>query len=469
MIGTKTIEIDATNFIAGMASNDNLTDGGFSPLSDGLNLTITPGVLSFTDGISSASANLVGNIITSSEDPNTVSPVNRCFLATKTTDEDGTFYTFNGTTLTLVSTDTGHDYRYGISDMSPLGPYLYGTSTTYIFEWQVSSGTVTANYQNLASSYTNASLVPHPTIFYENNWFCGNGNKLLRLTATGGTASAILTLDTNQVIVSLAQDPGTGRMLISTITAPNVNDSTSRTNRVLYYDGFSNKPVKSVIVDEMITGFWTTGGTLYIGYGQNLGYWDGAGIHFVRKLNVSLTANELPYRPHMTNIGTTLYVTEGTNLLGFGEIIRGSRPVPRYVYVDALKIGHICNLGSNTLGIATTTTNQLRTLDLTGSNTVATSHFYTLRYAFPRTVTFEQVLIEYSVALPTNGFSVGTVKVIDSSGTTTQIADVTNTVANIYEVECPYPTIETRMIQFTYTPNQKTPIRRFTLFYTPKD
>lgn len=475
MIGSDSFELDWKAFVEGMTSSTNTTDGGFSVgignlRSYGVNLTVNPGVLYFQPTATDRSTNLVGNLVAHCEDPNTVSPVNKLFLATKTSTEDGTFYTFNGSTLTLVATDTIRKYRYGISDMAPLGTYVYGTSATSIFEWQVSGGIVTQNYYDLTTTYANASLVPHPTLQFENNWFCGNGNVLLRLTATGGIPTVVLTLDTSQVIVALGIDPGTGKMLLSTTTAPNKNDTDIRTNKVLYYDGFSNKVLKSVLVDDMIMGFYPTGATLYVGYGQNLGYWTGTGIQFVRKLTIALSAEQLLYRPHFTNTGSTLYVTDGNYILAYGVVVQGIGPSFRYVYRDSTHtIGMICNLGNNVLGIGTTTANLFSTLDTSSTATLGTADLYSVRANFPRKVIFKSVIIEYFDPLPSDGTTVGVVSLVTEQGALVAVKTITNTIVNNYVVECPYPTFDTRMIQFNYTPSQNIGIRRMTVFHSPKE
>lgn len=465
--------------VAGMTTAANTTDGGFalgafttssltSSKSYGINLTAVPGVLYFNASPTDRSTNLVGNFVANCEDPNTVSPVNRLYLAAGSTG-DGTFYTFNGTTLSLVATDSTRDYAYGVSDMSPLGSYVYGTSKTFVFEWQVSAGTVTQNYYDLTATYSNAAYVPHPTLQYENNWFCGNGNVLLRLTAAGGTPAAILTLDTGQVIVALGMDPGTGKMLISTSTAPNINDTNIRTAKVLYYDGFSNKVSKSVIVDDMITAFYPVGATMYIGYGLNLGTWDGAGIKFLRALQAEFDSTYLPYKNHFSNVGSTLLVVEKNFILAYGPVMGGTAPCFRRLARDAnTPYTMVNNLGSNVIGVGQTG-NVFKTIDLSSTASMGSADWFSLRYTFERPITFNQVVIEYFTALPTDNSTVGVMQLVDDRGGLTTIKTVKTTISNTYTVECPWPTMEGRSVQLNYSPSQNYGIKRMTIFINRKD
>jgi len=61
-------------------------------------------------------------------------------------------------------------------------------------------------------------------------------------------------------------------MLISIVEQLNLSGTVNSLARVGYYNGFSNKLSKVVFVDEMVLAFYPVGGTVYITYGQKLGF-----------------------------------------------------------------------------------------------------------------------------------------------------------------------------------------------------
>lgn len=474
MIGAKSFDIGAAEFVKGMSTTSFINDGGFSPQTTGVNPAITPGLLYSPANPVNKSTNLVGTIIASSEDPTISSSAYlRIFV-----DDSGHYYTWDGTTLVNLRTDATNPTGYiqGVTDMIAFGSSstegeIYTTNLFDIVRWKIDS-TFTANF---GGGFTHTN-VPHPALVFENNAFYGDGNLLLRQTAVGVAPSVIMTLTSQQTIIALGIDPGSGRMLISTIDGVNTTGIRNRISRVLYYDGFSNKPVKSVIADAMVTAFYPVGGTLYITYGTNLGYWNGAGMSFIRTLNINISSNgnqKLAYKQHITNIETTLYVLEAGQILAYGNILPKQAPVPYYFASpsNGTAMSMICNLGSGVLGfsyLASVSDYRFNTLDTTSTSTVgAVDPISSDKYIFKRPVIFNGAIIEYGTALPTDDTAVGALRMRGSDQQSTLIKTVSTTVSNTYEVESDYPTISTRSIQILYSFIQQYPIRRITVFYSP--
>lgn len=469
MIGVKSFEIDGSNFIKGITSSQNLTDGGFSNLSQGINLLVTPGILSFVASPADKSANLAGAMIASCEDSALLGEDK--LLLSRSANGDGKYYTYSdGVGLTLKRTDSTNNYQFGVSDMVFFNGSVFATSFESITKWTVDS-TFTVAFKTFSNSG-----VPHPILVYENFCYYGDGNLLRRQTdATDSTISTILTLGTEQTITALGIDPGSGNMLISTTTAQNVSDTRTAPAKVHYYDGVGNKTLKTVIVDDIVNAFYPVGATIYLSYGQSLGYWTGAGIQFVRKFSWTFDNTSLAYRNHFTNIGNTLYVIEGNTIEAYGQVIGNAPKVFRYVFEDSSRqLSLITNLGQNKIGIgasgtiSTATNNVFYSLDTSTVASLGNSTWYSLRYNFPRPVTFQSAVIEYDSAMPTDGNPIGQLSLV-ANGSSTVLLSITNIVANKYEIECPYPTIKTRQIQLSYIPQQPTPIQRFTVFYTETD
>lgn len=407
MIGTKQLVIDASDFIKGMSSGTDISDGGFSNETDAVNLTYSPGVL-YASALavdSDTDDRLTGSIIAGCVDMNTSSPTNRLLVT-----DDGKAYRYNGTKLDAagVALTAAQTWTAGLTDIVVFAGEAYVSSRASLTRWQ-NDNTIDAG-ASWPFTFTNANH-PHPGIVYENNMYWADKNLLLIQSSTGDAVAptTILTLSADQVITALGVDPGTGLMLIATTSALSISATLSLTNKLLWYDGNSTKVVKSVSIEDMILSFHSVGGTTFVGYGKNIGYINGSGITFLRKLkNVTLSNDDLPYKHRITNIADTLYVVDGKQVLAFGEVVRGQK-IFYYAYSNnnsiASKFTSICNVGSGKLGLAYNTTAPSKNFDTLDTTSIATNNSMTWnsnRYHFPRPIILRSVYLEYADAVGTN-------------------------------------------------------------------
>ena len=364
-LGKKFWVWDEDDMLAGVSTSDDLSDGGFSPLTDAINLIASPGIAYQPTTPTDKSTNVTGTIIASAEDPLILG-------ATRTyVDDEGHYYTWNGTTMTLARTDATNPSGYvpGTTDMNAYENSVFTTTNTTVVKWTVDSVFTDNFITGLAGG------VRHPLLTYEGFQYIGDGNLLKRMTDTSdSTPDTILTLAVGQNIVALGIDPGSGKMLISTSQGFNYSDTLNTTNKVLYYNGFSNKVDKVVPMDDLVTAFPFTEGQLYIAYGQNLGYWNGAGATFLKKFEIGFIGNELMYKHHFTNIGPTLYVIEKTKLWAHGPIRQGGEKVfyPAYKnQVNSNNLQNVAYVGSNilTFGFTTDKFYTFDTVSVAASNT----------------------------------------------------------------------------------------------------
>lgn len=466
MIGQKSFDIDFRDFVKTISSSDYISDGGYSTRTIGCNPFAVPGLMYPSSPLVDVSTNLVGRMMMSVDNNTTASGIDRFMVARNTSTNDGTYYHWNGTALTLKRTDSTNNYTYGKNDIITFANEIYATSNEALIRWTADDVTF-----NVAFQAFNDSAAPHPALLYENNAYYGDGNELWRQTTVAVAPTIILTLPTDRVIISLGIDPGSGRMLISTVSTLNISNTLSTISRVDYYDGFSSKTIRTVIVDDMVTAFYPVGGTVYVTYGQRLGYWTGTGIQFLRKLTVTLDNASLAYKHHITNIGNTLYVVSVRNILAYGEIINGQPKAFYHIYKDSADIGFVVNLGSNKLGIGVTSANTFVTFDVLkiDHTTLGTSDFYSNKYPFDRPVIFNQVTIEFGEDMPTDGNAIGGMSVIDENGLPTSLGNASNTVSTKKEYTLPWPTLQLRSLQLNWTWLKNISIKRFTVFYTPKE
>lgn len=479
MIGEKTFDIKAENFFAGMSSALFANDNGFASggnisgtiFPTTLNLTAKPGVL-YPAGNTvdrTPASDLTSLLIASSADSNFLG-YDRVFIS-----DDAKFYSFDGTTLTLRHTDAtaSRSYTAGKTSMVTLGFSCFTTSSgtnTGISKWAMSSNTFTDNF--FAFSDT---IAPHPSVLFENQAFYGDGDLLLRQTDEGSTPTTILDLEDNAIITALGTDPGSGRMLIATSQAINMGDTVNKICKVLLYDGFSNKPIKSVPVDDQITAFYNVGGTVFVFYGNKMGYWNGAGITFLRVLSIPLSSTDLVYPAHVTNIDNTIYVVEQRNILAYGEIQPGKKV---FYYAQQNNNGIsgsyslITNVGSKKLALSFATA-KFYTFDTSSVSGVQTggSVFFSNRYDFERLITFNTLIIEFDSLPPTNS-NIITALIYGDQGylNPTNIGTVaTGSADNKLIYELPYASLVMRTLQLRLTLATAIGIRRITVTYNQYD
>lgn len=390
--------IDASEFVKGISSGGDISDGGFRPNVGSFNLTYNVGVINGVPDLVDKSANMSGEAIGHCVSDGTGAYPNGFILT-----NNGTVLGVDAAQALTASTPLTGTYQVGTSDITNFFPSgdaskLYITSTNDIARMNIdlSAGDSTWWSVTLGKGTLNTS-VRHPVLQYLGYVFVGNGNTLARVeSSTSGTA-AFLTLPTQYQIVALGIDPGTGRMLISTTQGGNYSGTVGTTNKVFIYDGTGPVPIE-VPVDGMITAFRSSGGTTFLGVGRRFGYWNGSGISYLRTLqHATNTAADLIYKHHITNIGNTVYIIDGTRVLAYGEVLRG-RKVFYYAANNTLNSNNlslVTNIGDEKLGLGFATS-KFYTFDTIGTGSGTFNTLGTNRLSFPRPVYIRQVYIEYA-------------------------------------------------------------------------
>ena len=384
MLGSQHIEIDAKDFLKGFSSHSEIADGGLSPDSEAINPIVVPGVIyAPAAGVDSdTDTRLTDEIIASSPDMVSFAGTNRLLVT-----EAGKACRYNGTKVSAaeVALTAGYTYTKGFTDIIVYKGEAYVTAKNGITRWD--NADLIDDGANFPFAFTNTNR-PHPALVFEDNAFFGDRNLLVRLTSAGGLPATILTLSNDQEITALGIDRGTGKMLIATVNSLNISGTIPQIAKLHWYDGFSNKPLKTVVVDAPIYGLWELSSTTYVGYGQNLGYLSGSGIEFLRKLlNVTLDSEDLPYKHNFANIANRLFVVDGAKILCFGEIVRGQKTF-WYAYknqLSSVKFKCIFDAGNNKLGFSFATS-KFYTVDISANANLDKLDVYTNWLKFPRPV-----------------------------------------------------------------------------------
>ena len=414
MIGSKSIVLDWQTWLRGMSSSPEIADGGFSSETDAVNLIAQPGVVyapaSAVDSDTDTRLSGNGEIIATSPDMTAFGGNERLLVAADGS-QDGTFFRYNGTKISAAAyaTDTTRNYQKGFTDIITFAGEAYVTSKETIVRWQADN-TITQDFFTFDTSYGNT--IPHPAIIFENNAFYGSRDSsgraiLLRQTAAAGTPATILTLTADQIIIALGIDPGSGKMLISTTNSLNISQTIPAINKVLWYDGFSNKVSKSIIVEDMITAIHSHGGTNFVGYGRNLGYLNGAGITFLRKLlNVTNDDTKLPHKHSFASLGQTMYVIDGSQVLAYGPVGSGN-PIWYYahknrvssnIYACIFNAGGTSGSANSKLGLSFAT-EKFYTFDVVSVATIDELNLFTNWIIFPRPVQIRSLSVQFKAAI----------------------------------------------------------------------
>ena len=413
MKGSQSLIIDIQEILKGMSSSDDISDGGFSPLTEGLNLVGNPGAIYAPAALVDADSDVIltGGIIASVPDHNLADVDARLLVA-----DNGTFYKYNGTKLQYpdeaAAEDSANTFAKGFTDAINFDGSSFFTSKEKITKW---SGASTFDHDYTTSAFANTTY-PHPAIVFENNAFYGDGKLLLRQTSATAAPATILTLSGDEVIIALGLDPSTSKMLISTTQTLDVSQTLSMRFRVYWYDGVSNKADKVIDVEDAINAFINFGGRIYVGYGTNIGYLMGSGIEFVRSLlEVYKDSNYLPTKHSFAIVGKMLCVTDGVKVLALTKI--AGRDVWHYCGKNKLaspdngKLRAIFPMGLGKLGMSMDTT-KCYTLAVsaisasvaeTAPTTLNKFYFMTNWYNFARPIKPQSVELEYISQVASSG------------------------------------------------------------------
>lgn len=478
MIGIQTLEIGAKDFLDGMTSSETTIDGGFSATTPCISIQAELGVLRAAPAMTDrTSTTLNGNVIATCGDARVSDVGNDKNFVTDT----GRFYSYKNNTATLRQTGAGgKTYSLPTTDIIQFKTDTFITSQTDIARLTQTDLTAPANWESwwtitqvaVSGGTPLGSGYRHPMVVFENALWIADGSSLHKWDGTTATQS-FLTLSSEQVIIALGIDPSTGKMLISINESYNAGDTIPAISKVLTYNGYSNKPDRAVVVDDMVTSIYPMGGTVFMCYGQKLGYWTGAGITFLRRFkNVTLNADYLVYKHKITNIGNTLYVADGVQILAFGETLPGKK-----VFYYAQKttdnnlpyITALAYVGNNQLGLFyyDGTNKKLMTFDVTYTSTsINAQTFYSKRYQFPRPIQVRAIFVEYADGVA-NSTTPGTLALDSERLDSTTFSTLANsTGSTVYNTHLKYNgNAKYRTLQLRYTHNISTGIKRFVIEY----
>lgn len=426
MLGKQQLTITSTDFLKGASASQYAADGGFSPLSTNVTLSLNPGVVNSTPSPTNASTNVAGTFIASCANNGDNTQTDYLTRRRNFLDSSANFYSLAGTTITKQATGS-KTYTYGLSDLVPYGNKYYATtayagSNSDVTQWD---GASSLNESWWTSTQSQSSLTnnPHPTIVYNDLLWIADGEYLHNYNGST-VATEVIDLGANQVIYALGVDPGTGEMLISSMLGEDASLGLGRPKYVWMYDGASAKPSRYIPTNDLVMSFHSIADIVFVGTSRNIGIWNGSGIQAVHQfLNVTYDSDYLPYKPHLTNVGNILYFTDRKVVFAYGEVQQAANlwmRSPKVFYpffVPTDSIDHltlITDLGDGDLGVYYNTTapaNKFVIVDTTSAG--SSGEFASNVYEFPRPVIIHRVRV-FTTGI-TNASSVGDVTLIDEN------------------------------------------------------
>lgn len=474
MIGKQQIVLDASDWIKGVSSGANIADGGFSGETQAVNLKYDVGVINGVPAMVDSSGSLAGNPIAYTANGFVSSSVGKNGFIIGTDGKVGAISTTQTLSFSAALTGT---YTGGVTDIAQFLTKIFITSQGDIAmmdtdltngdpDWGSTVPTVTLALDSTAG-------VPHPLLNFIGRLYVGDAYKIHYITNTTTATSTALSLNQQNTIRALGIDSSTGRMLIATYQGLFNNDGSMVTeNRIFVWDGQSTVVEREVVVDGMISGFKTVGGTTFVIFKDKVGYWNGSGVSYLRKLkNVNLTSTEAPSKHFLASIDNNLFVVDGNQILAYGEVLPG-----RKVWYPALyntvsgnaNFTLVCPVGDNKIGVGFAT-NKFYTFDTLGTGAGDLNTFKTNRISFPRPVFIRSVNLEYGGSGVANGYSGGSLyyRTQAAAGSSTLMSPFpNNTGATQWEAEGIVGISEkVKWVQFIYAAGTAPGLRRMIIYY----
>lgn len=403
--------LNPKSVILGESTTDLLSDRGFSPESYGLNLTKSRGMLYFAElPTDIGGATLTGTPIASTYDKNFLG--NDAYFL----DDGGAFYTLKGSTFTLRQTVTADSFIIGTSDLLQFLGNTYATSATRVIQLTGSDlATVDSGWwTGLTTSYR------HPLERVEDTMYIGDVNMIHTWNGTTSTSSAI-TLPSDVNITSLRKHPD-GRNLIAFCgLSANYSHTLGKPGRIYIIDTTLLDWVREIEIEAQVEGSRLVGGTVYVSFGKQIGYFTGDGIKAIRTLTTSGTT----YSHCMSNLEDIFVVRDGLNALAYGNLGAGNVWWNMYRNLDnSSSISCLCYKGDNVMlfGYQNSSDGLIKQVDY--DNAGLTGFFVSNRILFPKEVMIRKLLFihDISAAAGTTSFTVNN---RDIENTSEQIKIVT--------------------------------------------
>lgn len=327
----ETIIIDDKNFIAGMSSNRFTADGGYSPDSGGVNLIIEPGTLQPQPSKTSLHSTVLADrpvAMLENRLNNTVTDTETIVVG-----HLGHIYLLSGSTLTDKNPSPSVQYPWVVSDIEEIGGSVFITSSTDITRVTTASlGTIDEAWWVTTKGQTSlAGGTPHIITKVEGDGYISDGPRIHKINSSLGVTYAWMTLP--YFITAMVKHPDGRHLIAFTSDGENSYGIKNTKSSAFIIDTVTAQFIAEKPLAYVVQGAREHEGVIYVGYGANLGYFNGDSISFLRKLGITISSASNQYlilKHHLASMGNQLLVAEGTKVLAFGNI--GSNPTKVFWY-----------------------------------------------------------------------------------------------------------------------------------------
>jgi hypothetical protein len=418
------ITIGAKDFVRGVSTSDNLSDGGYSPKSKGQNLLANIGCLNPIPTYTDRSTNVINNIIAINPSNTNLSGSYDAIMVSQREPTGGTpetpsygasFYTWNAGTATLRDTDANGDSKNRVflakyTDIIRFNGDVYVSSNNDVSFLGGSDMTTSNDYDWFSTTRDTPGALStnawHRLLVWDKKLWITDGSYLHYFDGTDIVEKG---LDLSGIelhnITAIGNYEASGDMIIA--TAPNITDGHNQQSKILIWDGNETTAVnRETHVMGMITAFFNHGGVTYVFYNNMFGYFNGNGITPLRRLNIEQSATALDsqyiFPSKVTSINDTIYIAEDEDILAYGKLYPRGNRVFYYPFKEGNQIHSIMGFADDKLAVASGTTGDPFTIDfgeITVTDSSTKSSWVSNVYDLPSNSRIDKIEILFETAL----------------------------------------------------------------------
>ena len=333
----KTLILDNENWQLG-SSTDDATDfpggiAGFSPDWKGQNMFRSKGdsLVGQPTLVACTGATLGGELIAGLVDPTTTS---RDALVVA---NSGKYYKVVNTVLTEIGDDSANaaEYIKGKVDFKYFQGNFYAVRETDIV--RVTSALVfDYSWWDTTMSKDALQSMPHPTEIVEDTWYIADGNSIHTFDGTTAVASQF-SLPPGYTITALKIHPDGRYLKVFATDTYNYFHADKVASKMYLLDTVALEFINEYDLTEQVEGAINLGGTCFCTYGDNFGYFDGAGLKPIRKITYSGSGSDPIFSSLLHVFNNTIIFPSINYINAFGDV-NGKGNI--YFYPFALQSGN---------------------------------------------------------------------------------------------------------------------------------
>ena len=215
------------------------------------------------------------------------------------------------------------------------------------------------------------------------------------------TTTAEITLPPYVNITSLRKHPDGRTLLAFCGISQNFGHTRGGGGRVYYIDTVLKDWTREVVLESQVEGTRVVGGIVYVTYGDNLGYFDGNGLQFLKKIAIGTTdtsQSNATYSHCMANIDDILVIRNDNMALAYGDLGAGKVFWKPYSSPGLRTLTCLFYRGNNKMLFAYQTAAGVETLgEVNYDNIAVNGVFTTNHFFFGQMVQIKKIVVLHDV------------------------------------------------------------------------